>query len=58
MVEHFFFNMEDRIRNVFITPDLIRKFENKRFAQKRTKSIKFTAERTAREYIKLTTLSS
>jgi hypothetical protein len=58
IVEHFFFNMEDRIRNVFITPELVNKFENKRFAQKRTKSIKFTAERTQPEYIKLTTLSS
>lgn len=46
MVEHFYHESEDRIRDVFITPGLAAKYNSKRFGQKRTKSIEFTANQT------------
>ena len=58
LVEHFYWNHEERIRSSFITTEMVNKFSNKRFAQRRTKAMKIQDGPINKEVIRLTTFSS
>lgn len=58
IIDYFIDKEEQNIRNAFVTPAIVEKFEKKRFAQQRTKQIEISKHDTAPEYVKLAFIKS
>ena len=58
IIDYFIDKEEQNIRNAFVTPSIVEKFEKKRFAQQRTKQIEISRHDTPPEYVKLAFIKS